>query len=724
MVSSKRNRVFHRTVLAMAITSSLSLSFSISAFAAIEAELVIEVPQMETITVLGHAYRNTATKTSLLPEDTPQGITIIDSEQLKERGVKSLNQALRYVPGVTTEQKGGAVTMYDTFNIRGFDVKQSYYDGLVLQSLTGWNLQPQIDPIAIEQVEVFKGPTSVLYGSMPPGGMVNMIAKTPQTTSSTEITAATGSDNLMEASIDTTGQIGDSNFSYRVVALARKKDGQVDHTEEERYVFAPSLDWNISDSTYINFNLYYQNDPAMGMNSSLPASGMIYDNPAGNTSPSTFAGDKNWSSFEREFWMAGYKLNHDFNDNWSFLQSFRYLDAQLYQENTYHVAGNFDPVTGNLDRNIYSTDEDSSGYTVDNQLSGNFYTGNLEHNVLIGVDYQRMSGTSAYSEFGTTSQFGDFNIFNPNNDMIDPSKLTSTYEARDNVKLEQLGFYFQDQLRIDKLILIAGGRFDDFSASSQYADSDAKSEANHNQFSYRVGAMYEFDNGVSPFMSYATSFEPAAGTKSDGSTYKPELGEQFEAGLKYISPAQDMTASISYFNIVKSDALMADPSDPWGNKLQVGEVQSQGVELEGQWYLTDSFDILASYTYIDMEITKDSGNDLQGKTPIYVPEHTATLWTNYYIDSGVLSGTRIGGGVRYVGEMQMDANNTDKVDSYTLVDLSLGYDLSTLSSNLNGASMTLIANNLFNEEYYTCYDSMNCWYGAERTVELNIKYNF
>ncbi len=724
MVSSKRNLVFYRTALASAIMTSLSFTPSVNAEESHDS--VVELSQMEAITVLGQAYRNTATKTSLLPEDTPQGLTVIDSELMKERGVKSLNQALRYVPGVTTEQKGGAVTMYDTFNIRGFDVNQSYYDGLVLQSLTGWNLQPQIDPIAIEQVEVFKGPTSVLYGSMPPGGMVNMIAKTPQTTTGTEITAAIGSDNLMEASIDTTGQIDDSNFSYRILALARKRDGQVDYTEEERYVFAPSLDWNISDSTYINFNLYYQNDPAMGMNSSLPASGMIYGNAAGSTSPSTFAGDKNWSAFEREFWMAGYKFNHDFNDNWSFLQSFRYLDAQLHQKNTYHLAANFDQNTGNLDRNIYSTDEDSSGYAVDNQLSGNFYLSNIKHNVLIGVDYQKMSGTSAYSEFGSTSQFSEFNIFNPNNDMVDPSKLSSTYDARDKVKLDQLGLYFQDQLRIDKLILIVGGRFDDFSASSQYADSygDTKAEANHQQFSYRVGGMYELDNGASPFMSYATSFEPAAGTRSDGSTYKPELGEQFEVGIKYISQAQDVTASISYFNIVKSDALMSDPSDPWGDKLQVGEVQSQGLELEGQWYLTENFNILSSYTYINMEITKDSGNDLQGKTPIYVPEHTATLWTNYYIDSGALTGTRIGGGVRYVGEMQMDANNTDKLSSYTLVDLSLGYDLSTLSSNLAGASIMLIANNLFNEEYYTCYDSMNCWYGAERTVELNIKYNF
>ncbi|MCC4833882.1 TonB-dependent siderophore receptor [Shewanella sp. 10N.7] len=724
MVSSNSSKSFKLSMVAAAM--SASMVYSQQVLAEEINDLSIEIPKFETITVLGQAYRNTATKTSLTPLETPQGVTVIDSELLEQRGVKSLNQALRYVPGVTTEQKGGAVTMYDTFNIRGFDVNQSYYDGLVLQSLTGWNLQPQIDPVALEQVEVFKGPTSVLYGSMPPGGMVNMIAKTPQDARSTEVNVAAGSDNLIEASIDTTGQIGDSDFSYRVIALARSKDGQVDHTEEERFVFAPSIDWNVSDSTYVNFNLYYQNDPSMGMNSSLPSSGMIYDNPNGSTSSSTFAGDKNWSEFEREFVLAGYKINHDFNDNWSFLQNFRYMDATLTQKNTYHLGDNFDPETGILDRNIYSTEESSTGFTIDNQLSGLVYTGDVEHNLLFGLDYQKLDGVSAYSEYGMTSQFGTFNIFNPNNDMINPSELNSTYDATDDVKVEQTGLYFQNQMRYDNLIMILGGRYDDYSSSSEYSDdyADTNSAADHQEFSYRVGAMYEFENGISPFVSYATSFEPVAGTKTDGSTYKPEMGEQFEFGLKYGSADQSKTAALSFFNIVKSDALMANPDDPWGDKLQIGEIESRGAEFEGQWFVNDNVDVAVNYTYIDMEITKDSGNGLQGTQPIYVPKHAASLWTNYHIDDGALAGMRIGGGVRYVGEMQMDAMNTDQVESYTLVDLSVGYDLGEFSSSLLGASVNLVANNLFNEEYYTCYDSVNCWYGAERNVELNFKYNF
>ncbi|PMJ88733.1 TonB-dependent siderophore receptor [Vibrio sp. 10N.261.55.A7] len=717
---------FSISPLSAAIASVLVLSFGVSANTVDSGTTNSNQSEIETISVLGQTYRNTATKTSLEPEETPQAITVIDSEELEIRGVKSLNQALRYAPGVVTENKGGSVTMYDTFSVRGFAVKQSYYDGLALQFLNGWNLQPQIDPIAIQQVEVFKGPTSVLYGSMPPGGMVNMIAKTPQKESNTDVGLATGSRNLMEASIDTTGQIGDSDFSYRIIGLARTRDGQVNHTEEERYVFAPSLNWEVSDKTLINFNLYYQNDPAMGMNSAMPASGSMIDNPNGSTTPNTFVGDKNWSKFEREVLMLGYKVDHQFNSNWGFLQNFRYTDASLYQENTYHsdYYGHWDPSTGNLDRNIYSTDEESKGYTVDNQLSGFVMTGDVEHNLLFGLDYQQLKGSSIYAEYGSTSQFGVFNIFNPNNDLINRDSLTKAFEVKDDVTLRQTGLYVQDQMRFDRLVVIAGGRYDNYKTTSDYAGS--YTEADDSAFSYRVGALYEFENGLAPFANYATSFEPVTGVSSFGEAYKPETGQQIEVGLKYQSSDYSKTASASLFRIEKNDVLVTDPtSADFQDQLQVGQVRSQGLEVEAGLQITSGLDVAANYTYTDMEITKDSANGLQGTTPIYVPEHAANLWSNYHWYEGALSGTRLSGGVRYTGEMQMDATNKQgKVPSYTLVDLSIGYDLGSAKESLSGATVNLLATNLFNEEYFSCFDQTNCWYGEERTVELNVNYNF
>ncbi|WP_456295237.1 TonB-dependent siderophore receptor [Vibrio sp. AK197] len=687
----------------------------------------------ETITVLGQTYRNTATKSALEPEETPQGVTILDGDLLQQRGVKSLDQALRYAPGVVSENKGSSVTMYDNFTVRGFSVNQSYYDGLVLQYLSGWNLQPQIDPIALQQVEVFKGPTSVLYGAMPPGGMINMIAKTPQQQAATEVNFATGSRNLTEASIDTTGQIADSDFAYRVIALARKQDSQVDGMEQERYVFAPSLDWQATDKTLLNFNLYYQKDPSMGINSAIPASGTVYSNPNGSTSPSTYAGDSNWSQFEREFWLAGFKVNHEFNDNWTWLTNARYLDANLTQHNTYHqcyvYAGteycDFDEATGTLNRSIYSTNEESKGFTVDNQIAGQILLSNIEHNLLFGADYQRLDGSSLYKEFTTPNgTFYNFNIFAPNNDLLDPSNLAEIYNEKIDIDVEQLGLYFQDQIRYEKWILLAGARWDHYTAKSD-SNLTGETDTDQNEFSYRVGAMYQFDNGLSPYISYATGFEPTAGKDINGDDYKPEMSRQIETGVKYQSEDLSKTATLSLFRIIKDDAIINNPADFLDPDLQIGELTSQGIEFQGQWVVNTNLDITASYTYSDIEISQDDAYSLEGTTPIYVPHHSANLWTNYYLSSGPLRGARLGGGARYVGEMEMDATNTQgKVPSYTIVDLSVGYDLGEISDSMTGASANLIANNLFDEESYTCYDNANCWYGAERSVELNVKYQF
>lgn len=684
----------------------------------------------DSVDVLGKAYRNTATKTALKPEETPQGITVIDDEQLEQRGVQSLSEAVRYAPGVVTETRGGVVTMYDTFMIRGFRANQSYYDGLVLPLLNGWNLQPQIDPIAIQQVEVFKGPTSVLYGAMSPGGMVNMVAKSPRQESSTKVGLATGSHRLMQASLDSTGQLGESDVSYRLLALARKKDSQVDGATEERYLIAPSLDWQATDRTWVNVNLYYQKDPAMGINSALPSSGMFVANPNGSTSPSTSIGADDWSTFEREVFMLGYKIHHEFNDSWSFLQNARYLNASLLQENTYHGAvytgagwdyNYWDPNTGNIRLTAYSTEEESKGFTIDNQLSGMVKTGDLTHNLLLGIDYQNLDGESIYTAFDKVYWN---NLFKPSNDYVNRHDMGNAYKNVDEITVDQLGFYLQDQIRYENLILIAGGRYDHYRSSSKYNGSSTK--ADHKQFSFRVGALYELGAGIAPFVSYATSFEPLAGTNSvTGKPYDPELGKQIEAGVKYQSDDGTRSLTTSLFQITKSDVLAADPNN-FQQRIQIGEVVSKGAEIEGRWYATDSLDLSASYTYLDMEVTQAGADQkLEGTTPIYVPSHSANLWANYQFYTGALAGTRFGGGVRYVGKMERDAYNlAGNVPSYTLVDMSVGYELGNASESLAGATLNLIANNLFDEEYYSCYNNDNCWYGAERSVELNINYEF
>lgn len=677
----------------------------------------------ETLTVLGQNYRNTATKTQLDPMETPQAISVVDGETLEQRGVSSVSEALRYVPGVNTELRGGAVNRLDLFNIRGFDNYQNFYDGLLLQ-YNEWNLQPQIDPVAIEQLEVFKGPTSVLYGSMPPGGMVNLIAKRPQRDAKHSVSVATGTGTLKEMSLDSTGAINE-RLAYRVVGLARQKDGQAVTSEEERYVFAPSLDWQLGERTLLNLNLYYQKDPEAGIYTTVPASGSVKSNPLGQLGSDSFLGDENWNEYNRDVTLLGYKLSHGFNDNWQVLQNARYMDASAYQRNTYNAALAADNRT--VARNAYLTDEASKGFVIDNQLAGKVQTGPAQHNLLLGVDYQYLDARILYQDTLDYSA-PSIDMFNPNHNQIKPDALVFSYEDRKTIRQSQTGVYLQDQVRLDRLVAIGGARYDSYRMDTDShglylgAASQSLARIDQDNVSFRLGALYELDYGLSPYVSYADSFEPVPGADKNGKAFEPSTGHQWEGGLKFLSEDMSKTFTVAAFHITKQNALVTDPDNIYGPKLQTGEIVSKGIELEGRMDITDRLDLALSYTRQDMEITKDT-TDLQGKTPVWVPKQMASLWSNYYA-GGTLQGMRVGAGLRYVGEAELDAANTDTVPDYLLMDMSASYDLAALSQSLKGVQASLSASNLLNKTYYSCYDQNNCWFGAERNVEARLKYAF
>ena len=181
--------------------------------------------------------------------------TRIDQELLQKRQVDSVNAALRYEPGISSESRG-TVSVFDEYNIRGFKTYSNFYDGLRLPYDGAWNLMPQVDVYATKAVEVVKGPASSLYGYAAPGDMVDQIAKTPKSTQETEVQLRLGNQDLKEVAIDTTGALTDS-LNYRFVALKREKDGQMQTTEEERTLINPSLEWQATDDVSVLANLYY-----------------------------------------------------------------------------------------------------------------------------------------------------------------------------------------------------------------------------------------------------------------------------------------------------------------------------------------------------------------------------------------------------------------------------------------------------------------------------------
>ncbi|MDE8604686.1 TonB-dependent siderophore receptor [Marinomonas sp. RSW2] len=712
---------FPPTLLALAITSASTYSLAANitdTTTGTDKEIYLNEDQLSTLEVKGLTYRNTATKTQLDPEETPQGISIIDAGSLEQRGIETVAEAVRYSSGINTELRGGAVTRLDLFNIRGFQNDKAYYDGLQLL-YNDWNLQPQIDMAAVDQIEVFKGPTSTLYGAMPPGGMVNLISKAPQSTDQSSVEIALGSDKKRDVSIDSTGALNEL-MNYRVVALIREKEGQAVTSDEKRIMIAPSLDLKISDDTQLNLNLYYQQDPSMGVYSALPSKGTVYDNINGKLPSDSYAGDANWETYDRDVLLLGYKLDHTINNTWRFLQNTRFTTAKAAQENTYSTSLDSDERT--LNRRAYLTDEASTGLNVDNQFSGVFDIGNTEHNVLVGVDYLTLTSDIEYEDAVAPS----IDLYNPNHHQIVKSNLdfaASGYSSDFTIEKEQLGLYLQDQIRLDQWVFIAGGRYDSFKATEKGLKygSNTNTKVDQSQFSGRIGALYEFDNGIAPFVSYAQSFEPITGADRNGNTFDTSTADQWEAGLKY--KRNNIAVTATAFEIVKSNVLTRDPNGSAYDKIQVGEVRSQGIELELQQAITRDVSIKTAYTRQDVEVTKDNSG-IQGKTPIWVPEQQLNTWITYAPQQGALAGASFGAGARYVGQMQLNAANSNTVPSFTLVDLSIGYDLAMLSPQWKGASVKLAISNALDETYYSCYDESNCWFGDQRSFEVSARYAF
>jgi len=246
--------------------------------------------------------------------------------------------------------------------------------------------------------------------------------------------------------------------------------------------------------------------------------------------------------------------------------------------------------------------------------------------------------------------------------------------------------------------------------------------------SYRAGLGYEFENGVVPYVSYSTSFNPQVAPRADGRPFDPAEGKQFEAGIKYQPSGWNSYISAAVFDIVQTNVPTRDIANP-GFFTQAGETRSRGLELEAQASLGNGFGVIASYSYLDAKVTKDNPNpatgiSLQGNRLERVPRHSASLWLDYEAQEGSFAGLRLGVGARYTGETT-DTTNIDRFPGYTLVDASISYDFSKMDPRLKGLKFTVSGTNLFDTRYFQAgFYQGTVLEGARRTVLGTMSYRF
>ncbi|WP_318371239.1 ferrichrome porin FhuA [Enterobacter sp.] len=664
----------------------------------------------------------TATKTDTPIEKTPQSISVVTQEEMQMHQPTTVKEALSYTPSVFSTR--GSSDTYDVITIRGFTASTAantnqYLDGMKLQ---GDNYsEVSMDPYFLERVELLRGPVSVLYGKSHPGGVVSMVSKRPTTEPLKEVQFKMGSDNLWQTGFDFSDAIDDNGeFSYRLTGLGRSENAQQEMSKSTRYAIAPAFSWRPDSKTDFTFLSNFQSDPDAGYYGWLPRQGTVvpfYD-AEGNAHklPTDFNEGEQDNRMSRRQQMVGYSFSHAFDDTFTVRQNLRYTRVHTLYTSVY---GNGYIAPAQISRAFVRSDEDLNSFTVDTQLQSSFATGAVDHTLLTGVDYLR-TRNDIDADYGSANPIGMINPQYGNANV----NLNFPYEIIN--RQEQTGLYAQDQAEWNQWVLTLGGRYD-FAKSSTFTRSTSSlAEINDEQFTWRGGLNYVFDNGIAPYISYSESFEPIAGASKQGQPFDPSRGKQYEAGVKYVPNDLPVTITAAVYQLTKDKNLTADPADTTFS-VQGGEIRSRGFEFEAKAALTSNIDLTAAYSFTDAEYTHDTL--LEGQRPVEVPRNMASLWADYTFHETALSGLTVGAGARYVGNTvgyyTTTAQNNEpfSVASYTLVDATLKYDLARFG--MPGSSVGVNVKNLFDRDYVSsCYRDYACYWGAERQIVGTATFRF
>ena len=642
-------------------------------------------------------------KSSQLISRTSQSIAVVTQAQIAAQAAKTIPEALRYLSGVSAEN-AGPDTRFDTILVRGFEADE-YLDGLRLPREAWWS-RPAWDPFLLSRIEVVKGPASVLYGQANPGGIVNMVSKTPQAEPGGQVYVTAGNHNLFGTGFDVTGPLNaDKTLLGRIAGTFFDTNTQVDHTRYQHYAIAPSLSWQPNERTSLTLLAQLRKDPDSGFYNQMPTSGTLTHNANGQISTHFYGGQPGFDKYQREQGSIGYQFRHDVNDTLTLRQNLRYTSSTGNYLMVYPWGEHADAPL--IDRYSMNLKETMSNFAVDNQAEFHLQSGPIAHTLLAGID--RM-----HSSVRSQAGYGDATPIN----YLDPDYSTPVakpaFTRSTHSTLDQSGLYLQDRLEWNQWSMTLAGRYDAAKTKSTNLLTSSRSERNDYATTGRAGLLYHFDNGLAPYVSYSTSFVPSSNSDFYGHAFKPTEGKQSEIGLKYDPIGLDALFTLALFNLRETNVATPDP-DHTNYSVQTGEIRSRGIELDGKINITPAWSVLASYALTDPKVT--SANDAtEGKHPVGISRHSAKLWTQYAL-SGPLEGFSLGGGVRYISSSYATTDNSLKVPAATVYDARVGYQWREWGVALNGANLT-------NKTYLASCQNNGCEYAMKRQLVASVSYKW
>ncbi len=673
-----------------------------------------------------------ALRSGLKPMDTPQSVQVIGAEIITQQQAIRLSEVIKNINGVYVgSARGGA---QESFFSRGYDMSANnmFKNGFRFNS----GSIPEVS--SIEKVEVLKGSAALLYGNVAPGGILNMVTKTPSFKKGGEISMQMGSYSFYKPSIDVYGPLNDI-IAYRFTGSYENSESFRDNVTKERYYFNPSFLFKVSDKTEIILQGDYLKDywtPDFGTGI---IGKKILDLPRNLYLGAT------WSNGETNQATVSGLVTHNFNNDWKLNFNTSFQNYERTSKGTERVQP-----AANGDWNRPLGQNKNLEQIIGEQLSvqGNFKTGQIKHQLFTGVDMEN-SFSQAYTFTFASTTYGSGNLFDFENfeqgGAIPDSKNTRIVKTNTN----RFGVYAQDLISLtEKFKVLAGLRWSWQEAElinyntpvGKPAKIDDPTKRKDEALTPKLGLVYQPTKDLSLFASYANSFTPNTGSTVDLKAIEPSIIDQYEVGVKKDFWRGALSTNVTVYQITNSNLAQtaefkADGSSNTDSSIKVlsGETNSKGVELDIVAKPIEGLNIIAGYSYNDMRFTKTSGlkgSFIKGDRLARTPANTANLSFFYTLQSGSLKGFSLGALGNYIGRRvggwnnQVDASLPNGIfdreiplEGYTTIDVTVGYDWKKIS-------IMCKLSNITNELNYTVHENYSVNPIAPRQILTRLQYKF
>tara|TARA_R110002050_G_scaffold25604_2_gene68163 strand:+ start:6618 stop:8951 length:2334 start_codon:yes stop_codon:yes gene_type:complete len=614
----------------------------------------------------------------------PQNIQVISAALLQDQQATSImDGVIRNVSGVTMLEHWGH---FARVNMRGFRLP-AFRNGVNVQDSWG----PLSEDMAfVDRVEFVKGPSGFMMSAGEPGGFYNVVTKKPSEEFIGNVSVSAGSFDFYRGTFDLGGKLSENGkLLYRFNALYQNGDSHRGNEKAERWGVAPALTYKFSKRTRITTELNLQN--AQSYIGSAYIFAPVADGYASLDRKFKFT-DTNYPASEIQEMSFFTNLKHDFSNNWGFETQFAYL--RYNQEGQSFWAWSVTD-EGDADRRVTQWDALSVGKYFQTYLYGNFKTGSISHNILGGFDYTQKNYWADFSNTVAIDQT-PFNIYDPiygnsiplNFDRSVPIQHRNGGEPYNGNTLR--AYYLQDEIGLwkDRIRITLAGRCTELVTRGK--------EEQDNKFSPRIGVSADIAPSFTAYALYDQSFLPANGVDFNGDTFNPIEANDIEGGIKKSFFNGMLKTSLGAFQITKQNVLVTDPEHP-DFSIQLGEVQSKGIEFDLQGQLTPELNLILNYANTNVEITENTDESVIGQRVAGHAKHVTNGWFNYnFAKTSKFKGFGASLGYQYQVDRSTwawGADSQSDLPNYIRLDGALSWKNNKLRVQVN-------LNNILNEYLY------------------------